>query len=604
MATAAAIIRLDGSIDFSGGVNSLRVPTVQSDNNPNGLPRNCLSWLNNATVRGGGIMPRCGWKWLGMAADGKSAYQGGFLYEPDGENPYHILAIGGHVWKVLPDWTAAPVDLSAQFGLTMPTDQTHFYFCQAEKFLIIQAGDYVTLPLFWDGTTLRRSKGITNGAVDPGTPGVNEIPAAGPMDYYMGRVWYAQGRNYSAGDIVGGNSGTVGNAFRDAVLNVTENPLVLGGDGFAVPTQAGNIRALFHNANINSTLGQGQLLIGTRKAIYAQDVPVTRSDWIAADASNQPKQTVVQLVNGPVNDRSVVRMNGDVFYQTLEPAVASLATCIRDFSQWGNRGISGNMMRVLSYNDRALLWAGSGIVFDNRIIETALPKTLSQGVVHQALMALDFIPINEFNATLSPCWEGIHSGLQVLQLFAGDFGGLERAFALVVSAQETTFGQIELWEITNSDRSDTNTNGESRVTWNVELPAFNWGNQTQLKRMVGAELWIDKIYGEVFIRVEYRPDQHPCWIYWKEFKVCTARTSAEDVDNPVVYPETTYRESYEANAQLPLPQNVCNAVSGSPSNVAYQQQIRITVKGWARIRGIYLQAEMLDKALYGTEMVC
>ena len=92
-------------------------------------------------------------------------------------------------------------------------------------------------PLIWDGAILRRSKGITNPAVAPGTPGVNEIPAGTAMDYFMGRIWYAQGRVANAGDIVGGPSGTLAYDFRDSVLNVTECPLVLGGDGFSVPAQ-------------------------------------------------------------------------------------------------------------------------------------------------------------------------------------------------------------------------------------------------------------------------------------------------------------------------------------------------------------------------------
>ena len=47
---------------------------------------------------------------------------------------------------------------------------------QAENYLIVQAGDGITLPLFWDGTTLRRSVGLINFNVPvsstPGAPTV------------------------------------------------------------------------------------------------------------------------------------------------------------------------------------------------------------------------------------------------------------------------------------------------------------------------------------------------------------------------------------------------------------------------------------------------
>src|SRR5256885_5858484 len=257
----------DGQMDWSGGVDSIKATTIQSRLNPNGLARNQLAWLQNATVRDGGITQRWGWQPLGTVMLHPTLYQGGFLYEPDADNPYFIFSIGGRIIKVLPDDATHPVDLSAAFGLTNPATQPRSFFCQAEKYLIIQAGDDLTLPLFWDGTTLRRSVGITNTAVAPGTNSVNEIPAATAMDYYMGRVWYAQFRTYSAGDIVGGPSGTLANRFKDSVLNVTESPLVLGGDGFTVPTNAGNIRALKHSANLDAALGQGRLYIFTRKAI-------------------------------------------------------------------------------------------------------------------------------------------------------------------------------------------------------------------------------------------------------------------------------------------------------------------------------------------------
>ena len=598
MASDKPVTYVDGSLDFSLGVDSLKVPTIQSEENPQGLPRNAVAWLNNATVLGGGILPRAGWKLLGTIANGSGIYQGGYLYEPDAADPYLVLLIGGRVLKVIPD-APAPVDLSAVFGLTMPNNVLQSFMRQGENYLIIQAGDNVTLPLFWNGATLVRSKGITNTAVLAGTHGVNEIPAATAMDYYQDRLWYAQGRNYSAGDIVGGQSGTVGNAFRDSILNVTENPLVLGGDGFTVPTNAGNIRAIFHNANLNAVLGQGQLFIGTRKAIYAQEVPISRATWIAADAANQPKQTLVQLVNGPVNDRCIVPVNGDVFYQSLEPAIRSLTASVRNFGEWGNVPISSNEDRILSFNDRSLLHMASGVVFDNRLLQTALPRAVAQGVVHDALIPMDFTPIQNYGATAVPAWEGAWQGLAFFQLFTGDFGGLERCFGVALSKDST----LELWELTDSLRSDVNTFGESRVTWVGETPSYIWRRMFTLKKLVTAELWFDKIYGEAIVQVEYRVDQDPCWREFHTFKFCQARSSCEDVANPVCYPLTPYREGFRSTITLPKPDLICEGPSGRPTSIGYQFQIRLTVTGWCRLRGLLLHAELVERKLY-ENLVC
>lgn len=597
----SAVTLIDGSLNFSDGVDSIRVTTVQSDRNPDGLKRTQLAWLNNASVRGGGILQRTGWLKLGRVHDATGLYQGGFMYEPDSANPYLVLSISGRTYRVDVDTSFAVGNITAVFtGTGMPALSDGFEYCQGENYLIIQANDGVTLPLFWNGTVLRRSLGITDRGVAPGTTGVNEIPAAGPMDYYMGRLWYGYGRLYGAGDIVGGPSGTTPNRRRDAVLQITESPLVLGSDGFTLPTNAGNIRALFHNANLNTPLGQGQLMIGTRKAVYALQVPVSRTAWLLADNNNQPQQVVVQLVNGPVNSRSVAKANGDIFYQTLEPSISSLFASIRYFDQWGNRNISANEQRVLSFTDRSLMKASSGIVFDNRLWQTALPKVLPQGIVSQMIIPMDFIPISSFGENRNPVWEGVYEGLQILQLFVGDFGGRERAFAITVSEQDSG---IDVWELTNFLRSDymattLTSNDERRVGWVVETPAYTFGDEFTLKKLVTLELWLDKLFGTADITVEWRVDSDACWNLWHRWKECAARTTAEDCANPISYPVSPYRESFRATRTLPKPPENCVAATGRPAHIGYQFQVRITVKGWLRIRGLMLRAEKYLDRLY------
>lgn len=593
-------IIVDGSLDFSGGVDSLKVTTIQSQDNPNGLGRNELAWLTNASLRDGGITQRTGWQILASLNPGNVLFQGGFMYAPINANPYLILCFSGHTFKVDPDFASGMVDLSANPALRHPATAPHFFFVQGEQFLVIQAGDGVTLPLFWDGVTLRRSKGITNSSIAAGTPGVNEIPAATAMDYFMGRIWYAQDRTISAGDIVGGASGTIANKFKDAILNITENPLCVGGDGFTIPSNAGNIRSIYHNGNINTQLGQGQLYVGTRKAIYSLNVPITRTDWIGANTNNQPLITVAQLDNGTVNDRSIVKVNGDIFHQSLEPGIRSMFSSVRYFGQWGNRQISANEQRVLDFVDRSLLIGSTGIFFDNRVLMSTLPVQKTQGIVHQGLIPMDVIPISDFSVDSKPNWEGMYEGLDHFQLFTGDFGGRERGFSVVLGREQ---GDIQLWELTDFQRDDINEHGEARVTWIIEFPAFTWKKEWLLKKLVSAELWVDKVFGKVDFLMEFRPDGDPCWLTWHKWSICSARNSCEDVNNPICYPLTTFRETYKQTMTLPIPPEKCETISGRPSNVCYQCQPRLTIKGWCRLRGLLMKAMVVERKTY-ENMVC
>jgi len=699
MATQSPILT-DGSLNFQGGVNSLVPATVATQANPNGLQRDQTAWLVNATVRDGGISPRAGWNQLQKLLDtldkslvGTIGYQGGFLYRPLDGNPYLIFSVGGVIYRTDPDGVS-PINLSAAFGLTNPSGVAHAYFCQGEQFLVIQAGDGVTLPLFWDGTTLRRSNGLSpsqsaststklqlisandlqaftvpiqgdsvkltwgsvaglaqddiviiyrhNTTTSFGTYGVTsiagntlvlkkqdfnagpfnvnftfdlfksgsatpakiaELPAGFAMDYYMQRIWYVFGdqRTYTAGDIVGNTtSGTQAYNFTDSILRISENPLALGGDGFHIPSDGGNIRALTHTANIDAALGQGLLYISTRKQIYSLQVPVSRADWINANSTNAPLQTVVQLVNGATGDRCIVPVNGDLYYQSLEPAIRSLVIATRYFGQPGNTPISNPETRILQFNDRALLSFATGISFNNRLLESALPKLTSKGVIHQAIVPLDFTPLNKppQQQGLPPVWEGHYEGLDILQLFVGDFGGLERAFAIVVSKVD---GGLWLWELTQGALTES---GDSRITWQMEFPAFNWGDDFTLKRLVGGELWIDRLSGTAEFTLEYRPDSYSCYIPWLAWKVCSSRDCEENIPTncpPVSYPPQPATQNglgYRQTIGFPKPPTICDKQMGRPSDVGHQFQCRLTVKGSCRIRGIFLHATRFERQLY------
>lgn len=576
-------IKRDGTGDFSGGVDCTKVTTLASVANPNGLPRNSLAWMTNGTTRGGGLSSRYGWKSL-VENVGQGLYQGGYMYEPFGANPYLVLSIAGELHMVVLEGNYDVVNLSALFGLSNSATEPYNSFTQAEEFLVQQTGDGVTLPLFWDGVTLKRSNGLT------ATP--KEIPAASVMTYYAGRLWYARDRVYTAGDIVRGPAGTAPYGLRDSVLRVTENPLAIGGDGFSVPTNAGAIRALFYPANLDTNLGQGPLLIGTRKSVYALTVPVSRSSWTSS-GDNQPLQVVAQHKWGPVGDRSVVIVNSDNFYQTLEPGIRSLIFARRNQGQWANTSISSNVNRIVRRNDRGLLRYSSGINWDNRLWQTALPEQTQYGVIHRCLVSLDFDPLSTMQSQLPPVWEGHSEGVQIMQLFESDFGGLQRAFAVVL----TEFNTIAVWELTRGDLAE---NGDNRITWSFETPAWTWADsigENEYKTLLNGVISFDQVWGRVDVTVEFRPDYYPCWLLWTRFDMCNARSNQEDPYTSN-YPPVDYLPGYFPNKNFGKPPDTCIAQTKQPANIGFQFQLRITIKGWAKVRSVHVFGERAERPTY------
>lgn len=576
---------VDGQGDWALGVDSGRPATIQGPGVPNGLKRNQLAFLTNGTVRGGSISPRFGWKKLVSSAPWSGLYQGGITYQPDTANPHLLLSIGGQIYRVMVDEDNRVEQLAVPGGTNPPLEPLA-HFVQGEQFAVIQAGDYVTQPLFYDGTSLRRSLGL--GGAAP----TRELPPAGSMDYFMGRIWYEQGRSYVAGDIVNGPSGTPAYQNRDSILRVTENALAIGGQAFIVPTTSGNIRALRHSANINTALGQGSLYIFTRKAIYVTDPPVKRADWATL---TEPLQRVAQLRYGSYGDRCIVAENGDLFYQSTD-GIRSLFTSVRNFQQWGNVPISNNENRVLIFNNRALMRFSSGIEFDNRMLQTALPVETPVGVAFQGLVPLDFNLISTLQEQLPPAWEGMWEGLKFLQLFEGDFGGLQRAFAAVVS---DVTGEIEIWELTQSELFEE---GDKRITTIAEFPSFTWQDPFQMKRLYSAELWIDRLVGTVDFQVYYKPGQSACFYFWHAWKECAARDCREDTSingcPDVDYPQQPYCSQYRATMVLPEPPVACDANNIRPSTIDYQFQVKLVIKGSCRVRGFLIHALPVAKPMF------
>lgn len=738
-----------GQLAFDGGVDSGRVPTLASKENPYGLKSNQLAWLINATVRDGGISHRPGYQYL-TTLPIVAKFQDAILYEAQGEFPYIVTQIGGRTFRTIVTVEPAVTDEITIPGDPNPPDIDQGWTVNAEEFLVIQDGQ--SLPLFWDGATMRRSRGpaqvlgvMSAGAVVPAVGGVvlvtltapyagtegeliyingktfttsngvnfidlfrnaigtvyntgdivpagttvdapgeptmrtlapfqvplpggtaqdvpvdsvsagtagsvlvdvngdinswqipatglppaganqiylvnltgiptdpiaigdtleseQELPAGTAMDYYMGRIWVANGREYIAGDIVGGPSGSAVYGYRDSILKMTENAFTVSGGAFIVPSNAGNIRALKHPANLNTALGEGQLLPMTRRNIYSTNVVPDRASWATL---SEPIQRVAQINYGTVSDRSVVTVNGDLYYQSVD-GVRSFTQSIRDFNAGpGNVAISNEVQRAISLNDKSLLHVATGVEVDNRLLQSALPYQTPVGIAHKALLPLNFDVLSTLGEKHSPAWEGAWEGIPFLKMLKGDFGGRQRCFGIIWSEIHQ---EIQIWELTQNAQEDygkQTTAGGDRITFQIEFPSFDWGNSFQLKELETLELWVDRLSGTVDFLLEYRPDQYPCWTYWNNWTECAARNECE-LPNPVLpcdHPTEPYLPQYRATMVMPKPPTGCNDNVKRPLNIGYSFQFRLTIKGSVRVRGLLVHALPREKQPF-IGMVC
>jgi hypothetical protein len=518
-------------------------------------------------------------------------------WQGSGDTPPEGPAYPGNVGDIVTLVQNSPVTQIGQFMVTA-FDTLGNITLQAvaptSGFIPVTAGTVIVGPLSGTMTIIQAPSQV-------GTL-ISQLPAATSMIYYQGIIFYAQGDIISGGDIVGGPSGTSVNNYRDAILAVTENPLAFGGDGFKLPIP-GNITGMGVPAQINAALGQGLLYIGTINGICSLQVPQTRTAWILANDSNGPQLNVVQFGNGWTSDWAIVSINGDLYFPSVEPGIRSLLLAERWFQQAGNVQISTNEDRLLRFVDPTLLNFASGIFFNNRLLMSIYMQTTPYGTVGLATVPLDMEPLSTLEEQLPANFEGMHEGLQTFQLLTATFNGKQRAFAITLNS--ITPGEIDLHEIVLNQEADTdNTDTERRIVWEITTPSFTFEREDDLKKLVGCEVWLDRIKGICELTMKYRPDSSTCWETWKTWTVCFARNSAEDARNPIAYPLTPFPPGYKQMMSLPEPIPKCQSVSNRPNNVCYQMQFQLTIVGYCRVRGLFFKAIPVDKETYFDLIEC
>lgn len=449
-----------------------------------------------------------------------------------------------------------------------------YWMQQAEMFMVTQDGE--DTPAIYDGLTSRRSK-------------VGEVPIGTCMAYGMGHLWVAAGNGYTAGAVVGDATyGTQPYQYRDSILNWTQNNFLSGGGFFFTPYQTGDIIAMTFSANLDTSLGDGELVVFTMDCIFTTEVPPSRADW---QTLTNPLQRVGLLKYGTNSDRSVCLINGDVWYRR-EDGDGSFVYGRREFSTtWGQTSQSGEVSDILANDNRLLSQFCSAVLFDNRRLLCVSPKQGQFGVYHTGLVALDFDLVTSLKLPLDPSWDGAWTPFKTLKLIVIRVDNVERCFAFVHG--DTA---IELWEITTEEMFDQRTTAlgvYTPISSVLESKALNFNTPTQLKRLEAFDIWY-KFAGNISWRLLYRPDQYACWQLWHEWTDCAPILQC-DPTALTCPPIKNLQKQYRKRQSAPRPSEVPDPSTGTFFMDGFEFQIRLEWTGWAEIRKVRIGSILRDE---------
>lgn len=554
---------------LTDGFNILR-KGMNSGVAPDFLGREALSLAVNAAFRGGKIHPRPGITRRPLKFDSgetREAFEGGYF---QGAHPYVwsqgdaadcaylVVSISGRIFRIdLTNFDCFDM-ITPGIGIN-PPHYRQAWFEQAEMFLIIQDGQSV--PFIWDGATLKRSNVIQG-----------QVPVGTIMRYALGRltVVLPDGRAFVAGNIVGSEEGkgTLQYQFRDSLLWFTENDLLASGGVFAARER---VTALHEIQVIDKTVNQDPLFIFSRKGGALANYPKVRELW---DTTQSPIVVGGLRSTGPAGHNSILGIHSDIWYRAADATIRSLKMSQRDFQSWGDTPMSKEVSRVLKHDQIDLLKHGSAVYFDNRLIVTCSPRYEPRGVVHYGLISLDFDEPSSLERDGVPAYDGLWTGLRVLQIMTADVRDVERCFALGVDPE----GKIGLWELSKADRFDNLTTSRQRIPVTLETPRYiGGGKHRQLKRLVGGEMFPTDIVGDVDFLIEYRADADPVWRTWYGWKECAEQKCL----SPCELPNTP---QYRGRIPFPSPVNsVRNSQIERPTTDGYSMQARIKMTGSCQI---------------------
>ena len=428
--------------------------------------------------------------------------------------------------------------------------------------------------------------GTAGSTISSGTPiySLPQLPVGTIGAYGRGRNWMAlpDGVSYVGGDLVGSSSGTTTHNYADAVLYVSQNLFLANGTTFKIPGSGESIAAMQFVAALDVSLGQGPLQVFTNDTVFSCDTPTDASTW--ASMTN-PILTESLIGSGGVGDDSVTQSNADLLFRRPDGGVQSLLLARLDYNQWGNTPVSREIVRLIESDDPLLLKYCSMLVFNNRLLMSCNPENSTRGVYHTSLGVLNFDSITSLQGKDPSIWEGQWTGLNIMKIVQGVFGGVQRCFALCLSDDLVS---IEVHEIL-LDTAATVDDASTQVNWSIESATIKWQMQSDkhdYKRLLDGEVYVDQITPSgVTVTAYYKTDQNSAWTIWSS-SVIGYQTN-----------DSGFRPRVALGEPDPT---VMDATNNRPMREGYDFQVKLQISGYCRFLGGRFAASIIPQPEFAT----
>jgi len=330
------------------------------------------------------------------------------------------------------------------------------------------------------------------------------------------------------------------NAGQDSdLLRFTENTYLNEGGALAPSGKLGRITGLTFLPVQDTATGQGDLIAFCERGAVTFQVSAPRDQW----KNTLGFQRVLFDNIGSTSD-SIIPINGDLFFRSREGnGIRTYRNARAESGGYGQTPISAEIDPVLRQDTQWMLDQVSFAYFDNRLLMTCLPQQFprrASGVDYAAIetqaaqFAAEPVPtlfngvaVLDFNSTSAgsgksaAVFDGVWTGLRIVKLVQGSFGGDPRCFA-VCFHEDDSGRRVEIWEVTKDDEYDFPVEGRRQIEAGIVTKAYNFNEMMSLKKLIRCDLWFDDLGGGDDFPFEcelaYRPDDYPNFTTWQRFE--------------------------------------------------------------------------------------
>jgi hypothetical protein len=301
----------------------------------------------------------------------------------------------------------------------------------------------------------------------------------------------------------------------------------------------------------------------------------------------------------PVFDQRAIAVShisvaADVATITLaEPALHTVGTIVRLIGTTAPEGVDFTVTAVNSDVSIDIDITGQTVT-DQEAAGFIRSQETGTEYYHRGIAALDYTSISGAWGNTQIAWDGVWTGLNVQTIRKAVVDDRQRVF---LSVYNDVLFRNEIWEITTEEGPDV---GEFVTgyppAW-VELSAQDCKKPFSKKRLLGLNLWLSGIRGNIEGRVYYRHDNDSCWTPWAmreeldepQFELCANTAQAGDETNPTDS-GTIVNLPQRRTVRIGQPLFECNQQTTEDGRLFYTTQLKIQWIGQMTIDRLQLAA--------------